>query len=252
MENQKQTTIQSVDKALHILDLFIDHDELGISEISRMTMMGKSTVARLIFSLAKSNFLKKNEATNKYRLGMKLSYFGTLVNERDELAKHADEMMVSLSKKHQLSCHLVVLEGQNIRFIHKINSGQIINMKSRIGGTMPAYCTATGKSIIANLPSEKRNKLVASMSLEVWTKNTITEKDELLEELTKIQKQGFSEDNEESELGLCCLAVPIFDFSGHVIASVSLSGQKEAVGNHKKEIIKDLQATSWELKKLNM
>ncbi len=249
MENDKQVTIQSVDKALSVLDLFIENDELGISEISRMTLMGKSTVARLVFSLTKSNFLKKNEATNKYRLGMKLSYFGTLVNERDELAKHADAFMAEMSKKYQLSCHLVVLEGTNIRFIHKINSGQIINMKSRIGGTMPAYCTATGKSIMAHLPTDKKETLVESIHLESWTKNTITNKDALRVELTKIQKQGYSEDNEESELGLCCIAAPVFDFKGHVIAAISLSGQKEAVYKSKKEIIKDLKEASWEVKK---
>ena len=102
---------------------------------------------------------------------------------------------------------------------------------------------------MAHLPTDKKETLVESIHLESWTKNTITNKDALRVELTKIQKQGYSEDNEESELGLCCIAAPVFDFKGHVIAAISLSGQKEAVYKSKKEIIKDLKEASWEVKK---
>lgn len=239
-ERGSKETVQSIENALKLLDCFATTEEMGITEISTMMDIGKATASRLVFSLQKYGYLQKDEVTKKYRLGMKLMYMGTLVKERNELVYLMDPYMEELAYRFQLCAHLAVLEGFRAKFIHKVVAGPFRSMRSHVGGTLPAYGTASGKCLLAYSSPRDMDTYFKNINLEPMTQETIVDEQELREELSLVKERGYSEDRGESDMGLYCIAVPIFDEYGHVIASASLSGLKETVIENKSEIIKEL------------
>lgn len=239
-ERGSKETVQSIENALRLLDCFSETEEMGITEIATLMDIGKATASRLVFSLQKYGYLQQDETTKKYRLGMKLMYMGALVKERNELVYLMDPYMKELAYHFQLCAHLVVLEGYQSKFIHKIVAGPFVSMRSHVGGTLPAYGTASGKCLLAHLSPQDIDIYFKNVKLKPMTQETIVDEKILREEFVQVKTQGYSEDRGESDMGLYCISVPLVDKYGHVIAAVSLSGLKETVVGKKGEIIKEL------------
>lgn len=239
-ERGTKETVQSIENALSLLDFFSETEEMGITEIAAVMDIGKATASRLVFSLQKYGYLQQDEVTKKYRLGMKLMYMGALVKERNELVYLMDSYMKELAYHFQLCAHLVVLDGYQAKFIHKVVAGPFMSMRSHVGGTLPAYGTASGKCLLANLSPQDLDIYFKNVELKPMTQETIVDEQVLREELWQVKERGYSEDRGESDMGLYCIAVPLTERYGHVIAAVSLSGLKETVVGRKSEIIKKL------------
>lgn len=246
-ERGSKETVQSVENALRLLECYAAAEEMGITEIAMMMDVGKATASRLVFSLQKYGYLQQDEVTKKYRLGMKLMYMGTLVKERNELVYLMDSYMKELAYRFQLCAHLVVLEGYKAKFIHKIAAGPFMSMRSHVGGTLPAYGTASGKCLLAHSSPQEIDTYFKNVELKPMTLETIIDERALREELIQIKERGYSEDRGESDMGLYCVAVPLTDGYGHVIAAASISGLKETVIGNKSEIIKELTKVSCEI-----
>lgn len=117
------------------------------------------------------------------------------------------------------------MDGDGVFYLDKMESSQSIRMKSYIGQRAPLHCTAVGKVLLAHQPAETTHRILAG-KLKRYTRNTIANKKDLEEEFIKIRHQGFALDKEELEIGLFCVAAPIRDYSGSVIAAVSSSGPR--------------------------
>lgn len=245
-ERGSKETVQSIENALKLLDCFSETESMGITEIATMMHIGKATASRLVFSLQKYGYLQQDGVTKKYRLGMKLMYMGALVKERNELVYLMDPYMNELAYHFQLCAHLVVLEGYQAKFIHKIVAGPFMSMRSHVGGTLPAYGTASGKCLLAHLSPQDIDIYFKNVELKPMTQETIVEEQILREELMQVKARGYSEDRGESDTGLYCISVPLIDKYGHVIAATSLSGLKETVCGRKAEIIEELTRVSGE------
>lgn len=245
-ERGSKETVQSIENALKLLDCFSETEAMGITEIATMMDIGKATASRLVFSLQKYGYLQQDEVTKKYRLGLKLMYMGTLVKERNELVYMMDSYMKELAYHFQLCAHLVVLEGFQAKFIHKIVAGPFMSMRSHVGGTMPAYGTASGKCLLAHLSPQDIDIYFKNVELKPMTHETIVEEQVLRDQLALVREKGYSEDRGESDMGLYCISVPLTDKYGHVIAAASLSGLKETVISRKLEIINELTRVTGE------
>lgn len=239
-ERGSKETVQSVENALKLLECFTKVEDMGITEIALMMDVGKATASRLVFSLQKYGYLQQDEVTKKYRLGMKLMYMGTLVKERNELVYLMDPYMKELAYRYQLCAHLVVLEEYQAKFIHKIVAGPFMSMRSHVGVMLPAYGTATGKCLLAHASYRDIDAYFKNVELKPMTQETIVDRETLRGELEQIRARGYSEDRGESDVGLYCIAVPIANEYGNVIAAMSLSGLKETVVGQKSEIIREL------------
>ena len=217
-------TIQSVLRALNILDCFTgNNEEFGISEISEYMDLSKSTIYGLVNTLKVAGYLEQDEKSKKYRLGIKLFELGNLVHSRIDLRDEARPLCIELSGKHGMTVHLATFDEGDVMYIDKLVNHDMQVASSQIGRRIPMYCTGVGKAILAYVGDEYLDEYVFSRELKKITKNTITTREKLIEELQIIRSRGYAIDDEEIEIGLRCVAASIFDYKAYPIAAVSVS-----------------------------
>ncbi|WNF36286.1 IclR family transcriptional regulator [Bacillaceae bacterium IKA-2] len=241
--------IQSVDRALKILDLFDEHNtELKITEISERMMLHKSTVHSLLKTLKKHHYIEQDLENSKYKLGLKLFERGNFVMHSLDIRTLAKEYLISLSQKTDLTVHLVILDGKEGVYIDKVESSSASVLYSRIGRRIPIHCSAVGKALVANKSHSELEKLLEDYQYIKRTENTLTNKEDFLRELEAIRERGYSIDNQENEPGVYCIALPIRNYTGDVVASISISAPVMKINEEKmKENIELLTLASNEL-----
>lgn len=216
--------IQSVERALKILDLFNERErELTITEISKRMNLHKSTIHSLLKTLKAQRYIAQNEENEKYLLGLKLFERGNMVATHLDLRKVARKNLEWLSSSTNLTTHLVILDGHEGLYIDKVEGSGVTVLYSRIGRRVPIHTSAIGKSLVASKTDVELNQLLEGYQYTRQTEKSISSKKEFLEEIQQVRIAGYSMDNEENEPGIVCFAVPIRDHSGKVIAAVSMS-----------------------------
>ena len=231
--------IQSIQRAFEILWCFEKKEELGITEISKMTGLNKSTTNNIIQALVHCGALRKSH-DSKYLLSADLVRLASFVNQ--DLVKVSSPILYALVNKHEETANAVIFDGDFVRYISKIEPPQSMHIATRVGMVMPLYCTAVGKAILAFLDREDQKNLIEKMDFAPRTPKTITKRDLLEQELKTIYARGYALDDEELENGLICIAVPVFDKEAKPFAAISLSGPSRRMD--KERIIKmalDLQ-----------
>lgn len=216
--------IQSVERALKIMDLFDERErELSITEISKRMNLHKSTVHSLLKTLQEQRYISQNDENGKYRLGLKLFERGNLVLSNLDLRKVSRKHLERLSAATNLTVHLVILDGQEGVYIDKVEGSGVTVLYSRIGRRVPVHTSAVGKSLISTKTDAELDQFLQNYQYTKQTPNSISSKEELLKEIAHVRNAGYSVDNEENEPGIVCLAVPIKDYSGKVVAGISMS-----------------------------
>ena len=233
INNLERYHIRSVERALILLKTFLDCDEeLSVTAISQKTNLDISTTFRLLVTLQSKGFIHYNNATGKYRLGVTCLELGSKFIKNNDIRKVALKQMEALRNEFGETVHLTILDGNEVVYLEKLSGLHPIGfMSSHVGGRAPAYCTGVGKALLAYLPEEEIYKRFGGVKLIKYTQNTIIDIKLLIEELAKVREQGFSFDNEEHEIGVKCVAVPIFDHNG-VVAAMSISGPVERMNSH--------------------
>jgi len=217
--------IHSIDRALQVLELFsLEKPEWGVTEISKALNIYKSNVHNVLTTLAERGFVIKDSETDRYKLGIKFFELGSIVIKNMDLRKIAHPYIEELSKEFNETVHLGVLDKGRIVSIEREESGQSLSPRIFIGKRTPLHCTAVGKAIMAYLSEDEIDLIIKEKGLERFTENTVTTKKDLKNEFKKIREQGYAVDNMEHEEGVRCVAGPIRDYTGKVIASMSISG----------------------------
>lgn len=216
--------IQSVERALNIVDLFDEYSpELKITEISTRMQLNKSTVHSLLKTLQKHGYIEQSTESGKYRLGMKLFERGNFVVYNLDIRSIAKKYLLDLSRETGHTLHLVILEGKECVYIDKVEGTSANVLYSRIGRRAPIHSSGVGKVLVAFRENKEIYTILDGYNFESRTANTLTNRQDFLEELENIRSQGYAIDQEENELGICCVALPIRNHTGEVIAAFSLS-----------------------------
>lgn len=218
--------VQSLSRGLEILEVINRNGEMGISEVSEALKMDRSTVYRLISTLKAREYLKQNNANSRYYCSLKMFEMGCRVVTKLGMGRQVRYIMEELAVSVGESVNLGVLDGSDIVHIEKIESHETIKVDVGVGERMPSYSTSLGKAILAFLPQEQLSALLEKMIFEKITPNTVTDPKILLEKLAEVRRCGFAIDDEEFALGLKCLAAPVKDWSGSVVAAVSVAYPK--------------------------
>jgi IclR family KDG regulon transcriptional repressor len=219
--------IQSVDRALTILEMFSEGtEELGILDVSDRMELPKSTVHGIIKTLVTRGYLVQNVDTKKYKLGIRLFELGNIVSKGLDIKEKAAPHLKEAFNQTNETVHLVRFENNEAIYVDKRESDSAIRMYSQVGRKAPLHCTGVGKAILAYLDKDVQKSILFSTEMEAYTEKTILDKSQILEELDRIKERGYATDDEEIEMGLFCVAAPIFDFNGRVIGSVSTAGPK--------------------------
>lgn len=216
--------IQSVDRALRILDLFDEHTtEIKITDISDRMGLHKSTVHSLLKTLQEHHYINQNMENGRYSLGMKLLERGSCVIHSLDIRPLAKKYLLDLSLITGQTTHLVILDGKEGVYVDKVEGPRSVIRYSRIGRRISLHSSAVGKALIAFKKQEEINKLLSGYVYSVQTENTINNEADFLLELEKVRYQGYSIDNQENEPGVRCIAVPIRNHLNDVIAAISIS-----------------------------
>lgn len=241
--------LSSVATAIRLLKAFSEDEvEIGISTLSKRLGIAKSTVHRLAVTLVSEGLLEQDPESGKYRLGIALFRLGALVRRRMNVSGEARPFLFQLRAKTDETVHLAILDGADIMYVYDLESSQAIRMRSDLGGRKPAYCTAEGQAILAFEPPESVQRVIRR-GLAPRTPQTITSADALKRALEAVRQRGCAIEDEESELGMRCIAAPIRDDTGAVIASVGLAGpvtrmSKKTVGAFVPHVIETAAAIS--------
>ncbi len=228
IKNDKRT-IQSVDKAFEIIRCFVDNEELGVTEISKKLYIHKSTTFGLISTLSANGILEKNNNTGKYRLGLELYRLGTKVNMT--LKNLTFPYLEEVANKYQETANLVILKDISVMYLEKVEGSHSMRISTLVGGEKPIYCTAVGKAILAFSNEKDIEKTIKKLEFNKYTPNTILDQASLRKSLEEIRTKGYAEDCEEMEVGLRCIATPIFNQYKVPFAAISVSGPTTRMNN---------------------
>lgn len=222
-DKQQPDSVSSVMKVFGILQALGEERDHGITELSQRVMMSKSTVYRFLQTMKSLGYVAQEGESEKYSLTLKLFELGARALQNVDLIRSADVEMRELSRLTKETIHLGALEEDSIVYIHKIDSLYNLRMYSRIGRRNPLHTTAIGKVLLAWRDRSEVQDILREVEFRRSTANTIVTADALLTVLDQVKVQGFGEDNEEQEEGLRCIAVPVFDRFGVIIAGLSIS-----------------------------
>jgi DNA-binding IclR family transcriptional regulator len=219
----RRMRLSSVANAIRLTKAFSESEyEMGISALALRLGLAKSTVHRLATTLVEYDILEQNRETGKYRLGLALFELGTLVRRKMDAASASHNEITALAESTGETVQLALLDHLSVLYIRIRESRQAVRMSSSLGSRAPAHCTSVGKALLAHQPAELVNQVVEN-GLKRYTVNTITDPASLMEELASVRARGYAVDDEEIEVGLRCVAAPIRDHSGHVVAAISVA-----------------------------
>lgn len=216
--------IRSVERALEVLMCFSNKTpELSMTEISEMVGINKSTIHRLLATLEGKRFVERNPDNGLYRPGIRFIQIAFLTIDHNDIKRVATPIMKSLCNQYQENVNLTILDDANVVYVEVIESEQRIKLAATPGQHLPAFCTASGKAILAFMPEKEVTKIM-KRGMPKYTSNTITSTKSYFEDMKKVQERGFAISEQEFEEGINAVAAPIFNDEQKPIASVSIAG----------------------------
>jgi DNA-binding IclR family transcriptional regulator len=186
--------------------------------------MGKSTVHRLLATLREFDLVWFDASTSNYALGARILRWSDLLLRQNLLIRHGSPILRELVQSAHETASLAILDGLDVVFIARFESNQRLRMSEAVGSRCPSYCTALGKAILAAMPEDEFRTIFNGMdSLKPVTPNSITSKQQLWSHLEKVRQEGIAFDFEENVVGGVCIGTAVRNYTGRVVAGLSIS-----------------------------
>ena len=234
-------TVDAAAKALELLSVFSFREpRLSLADLAKRTGIPRATAFRLLSTLEQSGFLAKEHGA--YQLGIKCFVLGNIVAGGLDLRETAHPHLVALRDATRETTQIAILDHWQVVYLERMLSPLPVGfMRSRAGAILPAYCTGLGKMLLAFMPEDDVAAWAATQRFPAITPHTITSGKRLLKELRVIRERGYGLDDEEREKGVCCIAAPVLNHTGEVVASISVAGPKQRMP---KELVGSTVATA--------
>ncbi|OLT20941.1 hypothetical protein BJF81_03535 [Ornithinimicrobium sp. CNJ-824] len=211
--------VQSVDRTLAILEALAGHPgTLGVTEVARATGLPTGTVHRLLAALARRGWVRQ-DPDRRYGLGPSALLLGDAASR--ELSVLAAPALRAAVEATGETANLAAFDGERMVYLAQSPSPHTLRIFAEVGRRVPVHSTAVGKVVLAGLPPEEAGRVLATVPLEARTPHTLTSAEALEEELERVRGQGYAVDDEEQELGVRCVAVPVDLHGGRMALSVS-------------------------------
>jgi IclR family KDG regulon transcriptional repressor len=225
--SQDRQVLTSVTNAARLLKQFSARDrEFGVSELARRLGLGKSTVHRLLVTLAEQDLVEQDEFTGKYRLGLAIYDLGAAVATGLDLHEAIMPSMEQLRAATGETVQVAVLDGRQVVYIERLDSPNTLRLFLEVGRRNWAHCTGTGKVLLAYQSELELEAIMDGWRLPAVTPLTITDQHELRKALAEIRRQGYAHNLGESEVGVLSVSGPIRD-AGGVRAAISVAGPQQ-------------------------
>ena len=209
-------------RVLAVLEKLSQQRTIALEEISREIKLAKPTVYRFLLTLQELGYARRAEG-DRWAITLKMFNVGSHALDHLDLHAAARPIAEELADELGETVHMGVLDGDSAVYVLKIESRYHIRMYSRVGRRMPLYCTSIGKVLLAHASDKEREEALQDVEFLAFTKNTIASREALDTRLAQIREQGYALDDEEHEEGVHCIGAPIFDYTGTVIAALSVS-----------------------------
>jgi DNA-binding IclR family transcriptional regulator len=219
------TAVKSADRSLDVLELLADcRDGLTLSEVCEALGWPKSSTLALLRTLRRRDYLADGRRPRSYRLGSQVGWLGTAYLTGIDLVRDGQEVVNIVSRRCDETVHLATLDGSDVLYVAKEEGTGQVRMVSAVGRRIPAHGTGVGKMLLSGLSTDElARRYPPDAPLAAMTPTTITDRAALLAELAETRARGYAVDNGESTVGLRCLAAPVFDASGRMVAAMSVS-----------------------------
>ncbi|KQR04136.1 IclR family transcriptional regulator [Arthrobacter sp. Leaf141] len=216
--------VQSVDRALQILEILARQGDAGVTEIAEQMGIHKSTVSRLVGSLVGREMVRQNSERGKYQLGFGILRLAASIPGRLSLVHEAGSILEKLAADHKETVNLAVLRSNYAVNVDQAMGPSTLATYDWVGSLTPLHATSSGKVLLAGLSADEREQILRTVGLSARTPLTITNRAELEKQLLGVSRNGYAVVHEEFELGLTAMAVPVYNHVGKVIAALSISG----------------------------
>lgn len=220
---EPKAAVQSVDRALAILELLEREGWMGVTALASELGIHKSTAFRLLATLEQRGMVEQHVETQKYRLGFALVRLAGAVRAGLDLTRSARPVCEWLSQQTGETVNLAVLEGGEVVNIDQVNLSSSVLSVDWLGRRTGLHVTSTGKVFLASLPERVRDEILRA-GLAPMTERTVTDPDQLRAELAVIRQRGWGSTEEELEPGLNAVAAPVHGADGSVLAAICVSG----------------------------
>jgi DNA-binding IclR family transcriptional regulator len=220
-----EARVQSLVRAFAILETVARHgDGIGLSDLARKVGLHSSTVFNLVRTMTDLHYLDQSMEDRRYRIGRSL--LSLTANAVDDvlLVNKARAVIEELSRASGETGTFAIWTGEQVVSMARSSGGGSFELSDRVGGVRPAHATATGKVLLAALPDDRMEAIVRSARLERFTARTMVDARRVLAEVRRVREAGIAVDRAEYRDDVCCIAMPVRDFSGKVVGAMGLSG----------------------------
>ena len=214
--------VLSLARGLQVIEAFHEEkDGLSVSEVASRTGLSRASVRRLLITLGTLGYTERKGST--FRLTSRILRLGFAFLTSHSLASLAVPVLEQLSARTRESCSVSVLDGETVVYVARSARKRVMTIDVGVGSRLPAYCTSMGRVLLAALPSEESDGYLAKAELKALTAKTLTERGRLGRLIRKVHATGYALVDEELELGLRSIAVPVTSCSGLVVAAMNTS-----------------------------
>ncbi len=217
-------SIRAVERALDVLLCFTQQTpELTMTQIAEQVGINKSTIHRLLATLEKKRFVERDPLTGIYQPGIRLLQLAYLALEQNDLRRLAGPYLRQLCELQRENANLAILDSNDVIYLEVVESPQRVKLAASSGQRLPAFCTASGKAILAFMPEESVTRIIEH-SMPRYTPHTISSPEDFFADIRQTRGRGYAISEQEFEDGINAIAAPIFDRSNLPVASVSVAG----------------------------
>lgn len=244
MTNEDAATVGATETSLRILETLKGLDGAGVTEVANRLDLPKSTVHNHVSTLLRNEYVVKEG--NTYRVGLQFLEFGEYIRNRMPIYDVARPEVERLADETgELSNLLVEEHGKGV-YLSRAEGNKAVQLDTYAGMRVHLHCTALGKAILAYLPEERVREILDTHGLPKRTETTITDEEELFDELEGIRERGYARDTEERVAGLRCVAAPIRNLDGNPLGAISVSGPTSRMKGERfeEEVPEDLTSTA--------
>ncbi len=213
---------KTVLKAYRILDIISKEYQIGISELARKSQMKKSTVARLVNTLKQTGLVEQDRLSQKFSITTKIFEFSSRLLLNLDVRLRSKPLIADFVQQENKSVLLAIISMCDVVYIDKFEAEEFFHIRTPVGGRAPIHCSASGKAMLSFLEPEQRRQILNTRPLKAYTPRTLTNLDDLEQDLAATRERGYCIEFEEFHPGLSAVAAPIFDRDNRVIASITL------------------------------
>ncbi|WP_424930657.1 HTH-type transcriptional regulator BhcR [Amaricoccus tamworthensis] len=223
-DNRAQNTVQSLDRALDVLELLTDQGSRTLTGISAALEQSPATIYRMLTTFQLRGVVRMNPTTQEWNIGPEAYRIGSAFLRQGGLIERSRPFMHTLMEETRETANLGIEKSDEVLFVSQVETHETIRAFFPPGTQSPMHASGIGKALLSMYSEERFERLLKKMRLEAFTEFTITDRDRLRDEMLRIRQQGYSFDNEERTVGMRCVAAPITNVHGEVIAGISVSG----------------------------